>query len=123
MAEVAAGAAGSLSGELRPAGATANQALGLATAGDEALTRLAALMAPDHGGRTGDPRETPRPAAPPSGSPVEAAAGTDAAGGEEPTDAADETPAAHEPSWSERPVLELGANFGSTPVWPHPDAE
>ena len=123
MAEVAAGAAGSLRGELRPAGATANQALGIATTGDEALTRLAARMAPDHGGRTGDARETPRPDSPPPGSPVEAAADTDAASPKEPTDAAGETPAAHEPSWSERPVLELGANFGSTPVWPHPDAE
>jgi hypothetical protein len=147
LAEVAAGAAGSLRGELRPAGATANEALGLAMNGDEALTRLAARIAPDHGGGAGDVRDTPRPAgprsapssappsaspsssqsappsAPPSGSPVEAAADSDPASSEEPTEVAGETPATHEPSWSERPVLELGPNFGSTPVWPHPGAE
>jgi hypothetical protein len=138
LAEVAAGAAGSLRGELRPAGATANEALGLAGKGDEALTRLAARMAPDHSGGASDVRDMPRtadrdrdtgpgprsapPSAPPSGSPVEAA-GSEPASSEEPTEAAGEPPATQERSWSERPVLELGPNFGSTPVWPHPDAE
>jgi hypothetical protein len=162
LAEVAAGAAGSLRGEVRPAGAaTANKAIGLAMAGDDALTRLAARMAHDNGGGTDDHDDPPPPLAPPppspppssspppspappsssppsppssspppspappsstppSGSQVESEAQSGVATTEEPAD----TPAAHERPWSEWPVLELGGpNFGSTPVWPHSDAE
>jgi hypothetical protein len=127
LAEVAAGAAGSLRGELRPAGPAANEALGLAIRGDDALTRLAARMANDDGG-TGDARDTPRPTAPPppgppSGPPVDPTTESDASGTDEHADTPDEPPAADERPWSERPVLELGPGFGSTPVWPHPDAE
>jgi hypothetical protein len=127
LAEVAAGAAGSLRGELRPSGASANQALGLAMRGDEALTRLAARMAHDDPG-TDDVGDTTRPAtsrspAPASGPSVDPPVESDASGTEEPADTPDETPAADEQPWSERSVLELGPGFGSTPVWPHPDAE
>jgi hypothetical protein len=171
LAEVAAGAAGPLRNELRPAGASANEAIGLAMKGDDALTRLAGRMRPDDGAGGGDvpapPRSAPPQSAPPqsappqsappqsappqsappqsappqsatpqsatpqsampqsatpqSGSPSETAPPSDAPTTE---DSQEETPAAGGRPFSEQPVFELGGpNFGSTPVYPHPDAD
>jgi hypothetical protein len=117
LAEVAAGAVGPLRGELRPAGASASEARGIAMRGDEALTRLAAQMALDES----DPPPPPRPAAPPAESPGAAPPPSDPP----PTEGSgDEMPPAEERPFSDQPALELGGpNVGTTKVHPHPDAE
>jgi hypothetical protein len=124
LAEVAAGAAGPLRSELRPAGATANEALGLAIRGDDALTRLAARMGADDGTRTSDAAAPPPPAPPPSAPPAETSDTSNAPSTEEAPDTPDDAPAVDEPPFSQRRTLDLGGpNSGSTRVWPHRDAE
>ena len=130
MAEVASGAAGSLRSELRPAGATANRAVGLAMSADDAVGRVAAAMKRDADLTGPDPGEAPLPAARASASPGENDhAAAPASGKDVPNDdtAPDDTPpeptTTSERPWSERSVLELGPGFGATRVWPHEDAE
>jgi hypothetical protein len=106
LAEVAAGAAGPLRGELRSAGAGADRVAGRAISGEDALTRLAARMAVDDDADGGP--APPRPTAPQPDEPVDGGddavpgGGSDAA--RHATDAGDED----EPPWRERSVLELG---------------
>jgi hypothetical protein len=63
------------------------------------------------------PREPPEPSPPTPREPPQSSPPTP----REPPEPSPPTP--REPPWSERSVLELGPNFGGTPVWPHPDAE
>ena len=131
MAEVASGAAGSLRSELRPARVSANEAMGLAMSADDAVGRVAAAMKRDADMTGPDPGETPPSAGRASASRDEHDHG---AGPDPENDAPKDDTAPHgdsppEPTttperpWSERSVLELGPGFGSTPVWPHQDAE
>jgi hypothetical protein len=133
MAEVAAGAAGSLRGDLRPAGAAAMEARGLATTGDEALTRLAARIgggdgmdmrgAPDPP-RSDPPRSDPPRSDPPrTDPPVEASGPSDSSSAEDAAHTGDEAPPTGEKPFSEQTAVELGPNIGSARVHPHPDAE
>ena len=137
LAEVAAGAAAALRGELRSAGASADRAVGYATGGDDGVARTIAWMSRQAGNRM---PEAGDPASPDGGGGSDSGPGggtgnetPGGAGGMEPpretSPAAPEPhpeqppPGTPEPPWQERSVLELGPNFGDTPVWPHPDAE
>jgi hypothetical protein len=130
LAEVASGAVSPLRGELRPAGATAAKAGGLAMTGDDALTRLAARMGDDGDAGMADvperPPATPPPATPPASARPQssgpASESSDTSSGEGTPEVAEED---DEPTWSERSTLDLfgGPDFGSTKVHPHPDAQ
>jgi hypothetical protein len=125
LAELATGAAGPLRGELRAIGARVDRAEGQAHGLEQDWMRRAADMrgAADAGA---PPRRRAAPesggdasSAPPTNPPEQA---TVQAGKAEP--ASDETVVSRAEAWSERSVLELGAeNLGSTPVWPHEDAQ
>jgi hypothetical protein len=131
LAEVAAGAAGPLRSELRPAGAAADEAIGLAMKGDDALARLAARMGGDDDPVPTDMPDPPRPAGGGSArattddeAPTEGGAVDTVATQEDAPDDADEPEAADEPPFSQQRALDLGGpNFGTTPVHPHPEAE
>ena len=127
LVEVAAGAAGSLRGELRPAGASPNEAIGLAMKGDECADPARGEDGPRR--RRGRGRcsgsATARPAT--VGHPTVRVAGRGSratgrphhggrSGGNAPRRRAARGPSGQRSS-------SRGPNFGSTPVWPHPDAE
>jgi hypothetical protein len=142
LAEVAAGAAGALRGEVRSHAASADRAISRATGGDDWVPRTIAWMTgqarhrePDAGGPS-QPLDPSAPGAPPSGgpdappsgpadAPPSAAADTPPSGAPTPpTSPPPEPPAAAvNPPWKEHPALELGPNFRDSRVWPHPDAE
>ena len=138
LAEVAAGAAAALRGELRSHGGSANRAVGNATGGEDWVARTIAWMSRQAGPRSPDADEPARP----DGGGDSAAAGADAQQPDPaapvappsatpaappsavPSPTSEAPPAAHaDPAWNERPVLELGPGFEGTPVWPHEDAE
>ena len=125
LAEVAAGAAAALRGELRSAGASADRAVGYATGGDDGVARTIAWMSRQAGNRV---PEADDPASQGGGGGTDPSpSGNEAPGETSPAapeaEAEQPPPATPEPPWQERSVLELGPNFGDTPVWPHPDAE
>jgi hypothetical protein len=145
LAELATGAAGSLRGELRSAGVSAQAPTGLARTADDWVGRIAPSM--KHDAEPGLDRVAPaRRAAAASGAAADAGAPTAGAGGLDPAAPAvgarstpspgpatpglaeegpDQGPASGSvaDSWRTAPVLELGGeNHGSTPVWPNPDA-
>jgi hypothetical protein len=151
MAEVAAGVAGPLRGELRPGKEAMDESIGRAIGAEDALTRLAARMRDDGGTAAGDapappqpappqpappqpappqpapprPAPTPRPAPHPGPTPPRADARPESEAPPE-DEPEDQSPAANEPEqpFSRRRALELGGpNHGVTPVRPHPDAE
>jgi len=129
LAEVAAGAAGPLRGELRPGREAVDRSIGRAMGAEDALTRLAARMRDDGGADAGDAPTRPRPAppqpAPPDNAPPQPDAGPESEAAPE-QEAEDKSPAQDEPEqpFSQRRVLDLGGpNQGATPVRPHPDAE
>jgi hypothetical protein len=117
LAEVAAGAAAALRGELRSATPSVERAAGYARAGDDWVARTTAWMSRQAGHRMPEPDEA-GPAAPATEQPAPGSP-------QPPSPAAPEPPpqAPADPPWSERSVLELGPDFGDTPVWPHPDAQ
>jgi hypothetical protein len=126
LAELAAGAAGSLSGELRAQGAVVDKAIARARSGDEkvteamaAMTRaLEAQMPHSRGPAASGPARTDHASPdPPAPNPGPASSSNDAAAAdpEEPTKA--------ERPWSEESVLELKRNSTGPPVFPHPEAE
>jgi hypothetical protein len=141
LAEIAAGAAGSLRGELRSGGLSVDRGMALATSGEEWASSATAEMKRDAERQIPDAGESTHPAAatdsstsetpiadaaaPPSeadasppGPPSEADASPPG-----PPIAEDEAPPSSAERSSAQPILELGENFGSTPVWPHPDAK
>lgn len=129
LAEIAGGAVGSLRGELRSAGATADAAMGLAGRADEWVGRVTSEMRRDadaRGGGSDAPRTPPTtppaspepgpsgPEPPPSG-PVPGA-GTDSAEDEGASSVAE--------NLSQAPALEFDREkLESTPVWPNEAAE
>jgi hypothetical protein len=121
LSEIAAGAAGALLGEMRSATHSANRAVGYAESGADWVGATAASMRRDAGYRMAAADEPPRPGGRGEDPPD--------LGGEEPPDDVPTPPAPQPPTpsrdvpWAERSVLELGPNFGETPVWPHPDAD
>jgi hypothetical protein len=124
MAEVAAGVAGPLRGELRTGQEAADRSIGRAMGAEDALTRLAVRMRDDDGADAGDVPAPPRPARPPA----DAAPQTDAAPPDTHAppaeDASEEAPPPAETPFAHRRTLDLGGpNHGKTPVHPHPDAE
>jgi hypothetical protein len=126
MAEVAAGVAGPLRGELRTGQEAADKSIGRAMGAEDALTRLAMRMRDDDGGDAGDVPAPPRPARPPADAPPQADAPprTDATPAEHSADTSEEAPQPEETPFAHRRTLDLGGpNHGKTPVHPHPDAE
>jgi hypothetical protein len=144
LAEVTAGAAAALRGELRSAGASADRAVGYATGGDDGVARTIAWMSRQAGNRMPEPDDPASPGGGGGGTGPGAGGGTDpgASGGTDrgpggagageipretsraaPEPEAEQPPETPDPPWQKRSVLELGPNFGDTPVWPHPDAE
>jgi hypothetical protein len=104
---------------MRSATDSANKAVGYAESGADWVGVTAASMRRDARYRMAAADDAPRPGG----------GGEDPPdlGGEEPPDDAPNPPAPQPPPsrdvpWSERSVLELGPNFGETPVYPHPDA-
>jgi hypothetical protein len=137
LAEIAAGAAGALRGDLRSVRTFADKQVGHARSADDWVSRMTSGMRRDAergatdpaGGGTADPgdRGTTDPV-PPSAKPAATTVGGPASpvasdAGDPPAEdsATDEPP--RERRWSERSALELGPNFGDIVVWPHPDAE
>ncbi len=125
LAEVAAGAAAALRGEMRSASASANRALGHGTGADDWVARTISWMSRQ--ARQPTPN-TDGPAGPPAGgggarNEASGEPGPVTPGEPDPVTPEQPAPPRPDPRWSERPVLELGPNFGDTPVWPHPDAE
>jgi hypothetical protein len=120
LAEVAAGAVSPLRGELRSAGASADQAAGRAMSADDALTRLATRMGGGDDAGVDNAPAPPPPPGPSPRSPVETGEESDAA----PAEKANAPDEADEEPWAKRSVLELGgAHTGSPKVYPHPEAE
>jgi hypothetical protein len=131
LAELASGAAGSLRGELRAAGASAQSAAGLAQTADEWVTRITASMTRDGQSRADD-IAPPRRANGSSGGDGEPRDSGAAPAGATPNGAA---PTASEPddgppprskaeSWQAQPVLEFSVEgVRATPVAPSWDAE
>ncbi|HJS92886.1 MAG TPA: hypothetical protein VJ741_01385 [Solirubrobacteraceae bacterium] len=126
LAEIATGAAGALRGELRSATDSANHAVGYAHSGADWASATAASMKRDAGYRMAADVHEP---------PFAGGGGRDPDGGDDPPDPSgdgppdspppppQQPPPSGEVPWKEQPVLELGPNFGETPVWPHEDAQ
>ena len=132
MAEVAAGVAGPLRGELRTGQEAADRSIGHAMGAEDALTRLAVRMRDDDGADAGDVPAPPRPTRPPAGSPpqtdapppADAPPQTEAPPAEHAEDTSEEASPPPETPFAHRRTLDLGGpNHGKTPVHPHPDAE
>jgi hypothetical protein len=124
LAEIAAGAAGALRGEMRSATNSANHAVGYANSGADWVTATTASMKRDAESRMANVDEPPL-----------AGGGRDPGGGEDPPDSSaggppdapspppQQPPPSREVPWNEQPVVELGPNIGDVPVHPHPDAD
>lgn len=125
LAEIATGAAGALRGELRSVRAPIDRAAGYAESGSGWVNVTTAAMKRDAGQRMSDAAEPPRPGGgidPDSrGDDPPAPAGGGSPNG--PDNPPPDPPPSPDVPWKEQPVLELGPNFGDTPVYPHPEAE
>jgi hypothetical protein len=126
LAEIAAGAAGTLRGEMRSATGSANHAVGYADRGADWVGATAASMRRDAQYRMAAADDTPRPGGV-SDVDIGGEDPRDLAAGEPPDDAptppAPQPPPSRDVPWSERSVLELGPNIVDSQAYPHPDAD
>lgn len=124
LAEIAAGTAGALKGEMRSAAHSADRAVGYAHSGTEWAGVTTAAMKRDAEYRGGDVDEPPRPVASDPGEGGDLGGGGDLGAGDQPAeDDPPSSPAPREVPWRERPVVDLGPDIVEGKIWPHPEAE
>jgi hypothetical protein len=123
LAEIAAGAAGALRGEMRAAAKPANPAMGYVEAGAGWVSATTAAMKRDADYRRTDADVPPRPGGGSDPRDDGPDGGGSPDGPDDPPPPPPDPPPSREVAWKDRPVLELGPNFGETNVYPHPDAE
>lgn len=125
LAEIAAGAAGALRGELRSAGGAIDRAAGYAdtaatgwaNGATAAMRRDAERMAGAEGAAPPSGRDDPGGGDPPAGP-------DDGGSPARPTPPPpQDPPPPREIPWNEMPEVVLGPTIGDVPVYPHPDAD
>jgi hypothetical protein len=119
LSEIAAGAAGTLRGEMRSAAGSADQAAGYAESGADWVGVTTASMRRDAQYRMSPMDDPPRP----TGGEEPPQPGGDGPPDDAPSPPDPQPPPSREVPWSEQSAVELGPDIVNARLWPHEEAD